>query len=278
MRASAAVKAAWLAGLLPVLAVIVFPFVVMLVTALKGSEELALASFTWLPRHPRPANFVEVFQALPLARSFANSLLIAAGATLLNLLCAIPAGYALGRLRFPGRRGFLFGVLLTQMFSPIVLIIALFTQFTSYGLLVGGRVYLAWILVNAAVSLAFSIWLLTGYFSTVPWEVEEAALIDGCSRLQTVWRILLPMSLPGLVTVIIFAFIMAWNEYIFALTFTPADQYRPLTVAIPSFIGQYATQWQYLMAAALLATAPVIALFLTVEKHLIRGLTAGSIR
>jgi len=192
---------------------------------------------------------------------------------------------------------------MTQMFSPIVLVLALFSQFRNYHLLElsqglinaflwlhlepggwfaqalsGWTVYLALILANGACSLAFSIWLLTGYFSTVPQEIEEAAMIDGCSRLQTVRRIILPVSLPGLVTTVIFAFIWAWNEYVFALTFVPSDELRPLTVAIPGFIGQYETQWHFLMAAALMATIPVMALFLSVEKHLVKGLTAGSIK
>ncbi len=270
-------------GMIPVLAIVLFPFAVMVTTALKTPEAIAAASgpdqpYHFVPTQPRLANFADVFRAMPLARNFLNSLVIACGATLLNLFCAVPAAYALARLVFPGRRAVLFLVLTTQMFSPIVLIIALFSQFTNYGLLEGGRVYLALIIANAAASLAFGIWLLTGYFSTIPREVEEAALIDGCSRLQTISRVIIPVSLPGVVTTVIFAFIGAWNEFVFALTFVSSDAYKPLTVAIPSFIGQYGTQWQFLMAAALLATLPVVALFLGIEKHLVRGLAAGSIK
>ncbi len=268
----------WYVVLLPFVCLTVFPYVVMAATSLKSPEEIARAEFSWLPESPRPGNYLRVFEKMPLARSFLNSLIIAVGATVLNLTCAIPAAYALGRLRFTGRNGALLAILMTQMFSPIVLIIALFSQFSNYGLLVEWRVYIAWILANAAASLAFSIWLLTGYFSTIPRELEEAALIDGCTRLQTVWRVLLPVSRPGVVTAMIFAFIMAWNEYVYALTFSPSDDYRPLTVAIPGFIGQYATQWEYLTAAAVMATAPVIALFFAVERYLVKGLTAGSLK
>jgi len=283
MRTSPWTKAFFICGMIPVLVIVLFPFAVMITTALKTPAEIAApggpsVAYHLVPARPHPANFVEVFRAMPLARSFANSLVIACGATLLVLLCAIPAAYALARLSFPGKRPVLFLVLTTQMFAPIVLIIALFSQFTNYGLLEGGRVYLALIIANAATSLAFGIWLLTGYFSTIPREVEEAALIDGCSRLQTIARIVIPISLPGVVTTLIFAFISAWNEFVFALTFVSSDAYKPLTVLIPSFIGQYGTQWQLLMAAALLATLPVVVLFLGVEKHLVRGLTAGSIK
>jgi multiple sugar transport system permease protein len=283
MKTSRSTKALFLCGMIPVLVIVLFPFAVMVTTALKTPAEIAApagpgAAYHFVPVQPHPANFAAVFRAMPLARSFANSLVIAGGATLLSLMCAVPAAYALARLTFPGKRPVLFLVLTTQMFSPIVLIIALFSQFTNYGLLEGPRVYLALIIANAAASLAFGIWLLTGYFSTIPQEIEEAALIDGCSRLQTIRRIILPISLPGVVTTLIFAFISAWNEFVFALTFVSSDSYKPLTVLIPSFIGQYGTQWQLLMAAALLATLPVVALFLGVEKHLVRGLTAGSIK
>ena len=265
-------------GLAPVIVVILLPYVLMLSGALKSPQEIASREFTVVPKHPQPQNFVEVFRAMPLARFFLNSTIVAVGAMLLVLACAIPAGYALGRLRFRGRRAVLFTVLTTQMFSPIVLIIALFSEFTHYGLLEGWRCFIALILADAACRLAFSVWLLTGYFSTVPREIEEAAMIDGCTRWQALTKVLLPICKPGVVTTMIFAFINAWNEFVFALTFVPSDQFRPLTVAIPGFIGQYGAQWHLLMAASLLATLPVVAMFLLVERHLVRGLGAGAIK
>lgn len=278
MIVSRAQRGLLLVGMTPVLAVIVLPYLLMLSGALKGPAEIVARQFTIIPRHPQPGNFLEVFRVMPLARFFLNSTIVAVGATVLVLLCAIPAAYALGRLRFPGRTPILYLILATQMFSPIVLIIALFSQFTAYGLLEGAWCLLAMVVANAACRLAFSIWLLAGYFATVPHEIEEAALIDGCSRLQTLWRVLLPICKPGVVTTLIFAFISAWNEFVFALTFVSGDEYRTLTVAIPSFIGQYGAQWHLLMAASLLATLPVVFLFLLVEKHLVRGLSAGAIK
>ncbi|MCD6360844.1 MAG: carbohydrate ABC transporter permease [Armatimonadetes bacterium] len=264
--------------MLPMIVVILLPYVLMLSGALKSPEEIVARRFTIIPLHPRPANFVEVFRAMPLAHFFLNSTIVAIGAMILVLGCAIPAAYALGRLRFPGRRAVMFTILTTQMFSPIVLIIALFSQFTRYGLLEGAWCLVAMIVADAASRLAFSIWLLTGYFATVPREVEEAALIDGCTRMQTLTRVLLPICKPGVVTTMIFAFITAWNEFVFALTFVSGDQFRTLTVAIPSFIGQYGADWHLLMAAALLATVPVVCMFLLVERHLVRGLSAGAIK
>ncbi len=278
MISSPGLRTLYFLGMLPLIAIILLPYAIMLSGALKSPAEIVAPEFSFIPQHPPPGNFVEVFRAMPLGRFFLNSTIIAVGAMVLVLLCAIPAAYALGRLRFPGRRAILFAILTTQMFSPIVLIIALFSQFTGYGLLEGARCYLALIVADAACRLAFGIWLLTGYFSTVPREVEEAALIDGCTRLQMLTRVLLPICKPGVVTTMIFAFITAWNEFVFALTFVPSDEFRPLTVAIPSFIGQYGADWHLLMAAALLATVPVVVMFLLVEQHLVRGLSAGAIR
>ena len=278
MISSRGQRAFYFIGIMPGILMILLPYAMMLSGALKSPEEIVSRDFTLLPKHPQPGNFIEVFRVMPLARFFLNSTIVAVVATILMLQFAVPAAYALGRLRFPGRRAALFAILTTQMFSPIVLIIALFSQFTSYGLLEGARCYIALILVNAACRLAFSIWLLTGSFATVPREIEEAAMIDGCTRMQSLTRILLPICKPGVVTTIIFSFIAAWNEYVFALTFIPSDEFRTLTVAIPSFIGQYGADWHLLMAGALLATIPVVALFLSIEKHLVRGLSAGAIK
>lgn len=267
----------WL-GLVPVLVVLLFPFLVMTSTALTPRDEVMAPHKRWVPRNPRPQNFVEVFQEVPLGRHFLNSLIIAVGATLVSVGCATPAAWALSRLRFPGRSSFLFTVLVTQMFSPIVLIMALYRLMSGYGLLEGPWVYLSLILANGAFSLAFSVWLLTGYFSTVPTEVEEAAMIDGCTRLGTLRRVILPLSLPGIVTTVIFAFIAAWNEFMFALTLVGQKEYEPLTVGIYSFVERYGTQWPYLCAASLLATIPVVVLFLAIERQLMRGLTAGALK
>jgi len=278
MKISPTTRFLFLCCLIPLLLVLFFPFLVMLSTSLKTPQEVFRQPPTWVPRELTFQNYYAVFKRIPLAAYFANSLIIATGATFLNLFCALPAAYALARLRFPGRSLFLYLVLVTQMFSPIVLIISLYQIFAGAGLLEGGRVYLALILSNAAFSLAFSIWLLTGYLTAIPTDIEEAALIDGCTRLGSLQRVLLPLTMPGLVTTVIFTFISAWNEFVFALTFVADEMRRPLTVGIYSFVGRYNIEWHHLMAASLLATLPVILLFVVIEKHLVKGLTAGAIR
>src|SRR5262249_52063111 len=134
------------------------------------------------------------------------------------------------------------------------------------------------ILMNATTMLPLSIWLLTGYFSTVPREIEEAALLDGASFGRILWSLYIPIARPGIVATIIFTFILAWNEFLFALTFTQDPLLRPLTVGIYSFIGRYQIQWNLLMAASLVAVIPVLALFLVVQRQLIAGLTAGAVK
>jgi len=138
--------------------------------------------------------------------------------------------------------------------------------------------YRSIIVTYAAFNQAISIWLLTGYFSTIPKDIEEAAMIDGCSRFSAVFKILVPLSKPGIVATIIFVFIWAWNEFLIVLTFVSTDRIWPLTLGIYGFIGKYKIMWNYLMAVSFLATIPVVVLFLLIEKQLISGLTAGAIK
>ncbi|MFM6842125.1 MAG: carbohydrate ABC transporter permease, partial [Candidatus Planktophila sp.] len=138
--------------------------------------------------------------------------------------------------------------------------------------------YLALILVYSAFNMAFSIWILSSFFASIPKEVEEAAWIDGCSRFTTLTKIVLPLALPGLVTAFIFTFIAAWNEFVIALTLTSSPEHEPLTVGLTALIGQYQVQWNYLFAGSLIAIVPVVILFALIEKWLVGGLTAGSVK
>ena len=252
-----------------------FPFYVMLVTSLKPMSEVFTIPPTWFPKVPTLRGYVDVWRAIPLGQFFLNSLIISLGAAALTLACAIPAGYALARYRFPGRSAILYTILVTQMFSPVVVIITLFKVLTAYRML---NTYASLIVTNAAFALAFSLWMLTGFFQSVPKEIEEAARIDGCTTAQTVLKVLVPLAAPGVATTVIYTFILAWNEFIFALTFISSSRMQPLTVGLASFIGRYTIEWNLLMAGSLLATLPVIALFLLVERHLVKGLSVGALK
>lgn len=257
------------------LALLTFPFLVMVSTALKSEQEVAVLPPTWIPQDPQPQNFLDVWTYVPLAQYFLNSFIVAGGAMLLNAVAAIPAGFALARLRFAGRSAILLVVIATQMFSPIVMLIASFQMMTTLRLV---NTYWSLILLDATVTLPFTIWMMTAYFSTIPDEIEEAATLDGSGRFRQFIDHFLPLSVPGIVTVMTFSFVIAWNEFVFALTFISNQDLRPLTTGIYSFVGRYDLQWQYLMAASILSIVPVFLLFLLVQRRLVSGLTAGAVK
>ncbi len=258
-----------------ILFALLFPLLEMVSTALKDRKVLYTWPPTWCPASPQWNNFSAIWSDVPLALYFWNSLVIAGGATLLNAAAGIPAGYALARLRFPGRQLFLYFIIGTQMFSPVVLLLALFLMLNVMGLL---NTHLALIVINATVALPFTIWMMTAYFSTVPQEIEEAAVLDGAGRFRILVDHFLPIAAPGIVTAMTFSFVMAWNEFLLALTFLSDARLRPLTTGIYSFVGRYEIQWHLLMAASLVAIVPVFVGFLLIQRRLAAGLAAGAVK
>lgn len=261
--------------LLGVLVISIFPFTFAFSTALRPRSELFRFPPTWLPDTWTWKNFVDVWSAVPLLQFVRNSLVVALASTALNVFAAVPAAYAVARMDFPGKNLFRQILLVTQMFSPVVLVIGLF-RFMSRAHLVDTSASL--IVTYAALSLAFSVWFLSGYFESIPAEIEEAAMLDGCSRMGALVRVVLPMAMPGVVAALVFAFIWSWNEFMIALTFISTPDNRTLPLGIYSFLGQYSVDWHYLMAAALIAGIPVLVLFMLIEKHLVKGLTAGAVK
>ena len=275
-RAGSAGRRAVLCGAGLVLALVVLaPYVVMVCTALKPDGELRITPPRLTPIEWQPGNFRAVLYE-PGFRAWLNaSLIVALTSTLIVLLVATPAAYYTARYRFRGRSAFLVLLLVTQMFSPTALVVGLYRQFFELGLV---DTYAALILTNAAFNLAFAVWILRAFFAAIPREIEEAAAVDGCGRLRALVRVVLPLSLPALVTAAIFAFITAWNEYIVALTLMTDPARRPLTVGITSYVTAYVQHWNYLFAASVIAIVPVVVLFASIERHLVGGLTAGSVR
>jgi multiple sugar transport system permease protein len=255
--------------------VLIFPYAVMLLTSLKSKDTVYSIPPTLLPEEWVFTNYLDIWTVVPLRHYITNSILLASGSTLLALICAIPAAYALARMRFSGRRIYLYAVIATQIFSPIVLLVGLFREMRWFGLLDS---LWALVLINGAFFQAFAIWILSGYFASIPYSLEEAAWIDGCTRLGAVRRIVLPLALPGLVTTVIFVFIQSWNEFVVALTIILTETKKPLTVGIFSFFGRYDVEWGYVFATSLIATIPVVVLFLVIEKYLVSGLTAGGVK
>jgi len=263
-----------LAGL-AVAIVFLAPYLVMVLDALRPSTDVLASPPTLFPRHWQWSTFGTVLSDDRFLSWLKTSLLVAACSTLIVLVVSVPAAYFTARFRFPGRTAFLLLVLITQMFSPTSLVVGIYREFFEANLV---NTYLAIILTNSAFNLAFSVWILQGFFSSIPQEVEEAANLDGCGRMGTLWRIMLPLTRPGLVTAVVFTFIAAWNEYVVALTLMQDDAKKPLTVGINSYVTGYEQHWDQLFAASIIAIVPVVILFAIIEKHLVGGLTAGSVK
>ena len=255
--------------------VVLAPYVVMVCTALKPEGELRMTPPRLTPIQWRPGNVLEVLGDPSFQGWLYASLVVALTSTTIVVLAATPAAYYTARHRFPGRSAFLLVVLVTQMFSPTALVVGLYRQFFDLGLV---DTYAALILTNAAFNLAFAIWILRAFFASIPREIEEAAAVDGCGRLRTLVQVVLPLSLPAIVTAVIFAFIAAWNEYIVALTLMADPARKPLTVGITSYVTAYVQHWNQLFAASIIAIVPVVVLFAMIERHLVGGLTAGSVK
>ncbi|MER7505525.1 carbohydrate ABC transporter permease [Nonomuraea pusilla] len=252
--------------------VFLFPYIVMLLTSLRSQDSLREVSF-W-PKEWVWSNLAN-FWSSGLAGNLWVTLKVAGGSTILVLLVALPAAYYSARHNFRGRTAFLILVLITQMFQPTAMLVGIYREFYQFGL-----VDSIWslILVNGGFNLAFAVWILNAYFASIPRELEEAAFIDGNGRFGALFRVTLPLAMPGVITALIFTFIAAWNEFVVALTLTTTPANQPLTVALNSFIGQYQVDWQNLFAGSVIATIPVIILFALIERKVVGGLTAGSIK
>lgn len=252
-----------------------FPFFVMLSTMLKGSTEVYVRPPYWVPKHFELQNFIKVWSEYSLFSYFMNSVFVGLGTTALNAVIIIPAAYAISRFRFKGRTFALYSLLALQMFSPVIIIISLFRIYVKLQLL---DKLIGLILANTVITLSFTTWLMFGYFSSIPKEIEDAARIDGCTRMGTLLRIMIPIAAPGLVTAMIYTFIQAWNDFLFPLSFINAQKKMPLTLGIYQFVGRWSTQWEMLNVAAFIALIPVLVLFFIIEKQLVAGLAGGAVK
>lgn len=209
-------------------------------------------------------------------RQLLNSLVIALGTTLLGVFFACTAAYAFSRFRFPGRRVGLISFLVVQMFPATLLMIPLYVILSKLGLL---NSMLGLVLVNSTTAIPFCVWMLKGYFDTIPRELEEAALIDGASRLRIFYGIILPLARPAIAVTALFCFMTSWNEYILAATFLNQETAYTLPVLIKSYVGEHgSTEWGSFAAGAILVSIPVVALFYALQKNLVSGLTAGGVK
>jgi multiple sugar transport system permease protein len=260
---------------LDVCVITLYPYFVMLTSALKSRAEIFSINGTILPITAVWQNLIDVWTLAPLGRYMLNSVLIAGGSTIIAMICGIPAAYALARMKFKGQTAFLGFVIISQMFAPVVLLVGIYKVMSILHLTnsIVGLVF-----INAAFNQAFTIWLLRGTFMSISPEMEQAATIDGCNRIQAMFKVLLPVAAPGIVTTLIFIFINAWNEYTVALTLISTESSKPITVGINIFNGYNMIEWQYLFAASLFAVIPVVILFMCIEKNLVSGLASGGVK
>lgn len=267
----------WVKQIVATLAAIVIalPFLWMLSTSLKGPAELALRNPTIVPLNPAPQNYTRVLLQAQFGLYFLNTTIVSLATTVLSVACASLAGYAFARFRLPGGKPLLLAILATQMFPAILLALPLYVMLQSLNLIDS---LVGLVVVYTSFALPFSVWMMRNYFLTVPRELEEAGLVDGCSPLGALWRIALPVAAPGVAATAVFTSILAWNEFLYANTFINSASRRTLSIGLQSLIGEFSTDWGLLMAGAVISTVPIVGLFLVVQRHLTQGLTAGSIK
>ena len=260
------------AGLL--LSVWAFPVLWALLTSFKSERDVLAYPPVFL-FEPTLAHYREVlFGASSILPNLWSSVVVSTSATLLTMLLALPAGYAIARLRYPGKRASGFYVLATQMLPPVGLVIPYYLALQKVGAL---DTYFGMVLIYLTFSLPFAIWLMVSYFEDIPYEMEEAALLDRAGRLRALWYVILPQVRGGIAVTTVFVFLNAWNEFLFAVVLG-GNKVRPVTVAMFNFISVEQTQWAKLAAGAMVAMAPVILIGLLAQRHIVKGLTVGAVK
>ena len=255
--------------------VVLFPFYWMTVTSFKNEEQMrSLISMFW----PKPLvgeNYEQLLSKTDFVKWYGNSAAVAISSTLIATAVGTIGAYALARLRFLGRGFMASATLITYLVPPSILFIPLYAQMRNLGLAnsLGGL-----IAAYPSFTVPFVTWLLMGYFESIPEELEEAAMIDGATRFGAFYRVVLPLSAPGVLAAGLYAFTQAWNEFLYALVFITDGKLRTLPVGLASFITGDVYGWGYLMAGAVLTTLPVIAAYIYLQKYMVEGLTAGSVK
>jgi multiple sugar transport system permease protein len=257
------------------LAVTLFPFYWMLNTSLKPATEVFASPPTFVSTQWTLDAYSTILSQRPVGRYFLNSLIVSLGATLLSVQLAALAAKRFTRLFEGAATAFIVFLLFTKMLPETLLIIPYFRLMSELGLL---NTHFALILAYSSFALPFSVWMLIGFFRSIPREIDEAATIDGASFWQTFFRVILPLARPGLVAVALFTFLIAWNSYVWALVLTTDSSMYVLSVGIANMVGEYRVQWNELMAAAVIAALPVMALYALLERHLVNAITAGAVK
>ncbi len=257
------------------LVILLFPIAWMVSTAFKSRFEVFQVPPVWIPRQPTLDAFASIATGA-MTRFFLNSLIVAGGAALISTLAGALAAYGLSRVRFRFNNTVLMFFLASMAFPLPLLMISIYTMFSRLGLL---DTYFALILGHSFITLPIVVWLLKGFFDSLPIEVEESAYIDGAGPFATLALVVFPMSRPGLAAAAIYVFVTSWNEFILGLTFTSSQEMRPLPAGISlRFLQEFQYQWAEMMAVAVVATAPILLLFLFFQRNFIEGVTTGAVK
>jgi multiple sugar transport system permease protein len=251
---------------------VLFPFLVALNTAFKTKQEIYSGRVSWIPKLFTLRNFADIWVLTSFARYLLNSVIVCVGTGALATLSATMAAYTLATQKYRYNKVYMNLVIITQMFSPIVLIIPLYRMLVNIHL---SNNLLGLIILNTGVILPFTIWLAYGFFKAFPRDLLEAARIDGASGLGILFRVIFPVIRPGLTTLVIYTFAFAWNEFLFAYTIITKSRLKVVSVGIFDFVRMYNADWNYITAALLVAVVPVFALFLSIERNVVKGLAEG---
>ena len=251
------------------------PFYWMIATSLKKDREIYGFEATLIPHQPTLANYARLFAKTPFILYLRNSTIIAVGTTIASLVFGTLGAYALARLRFPGRKVIARGLVFTYLVPPALLFIPLFAVMSTLRLV---ATHHGLILTYLSFSVPFCTWLLMGYFRSVPLELEEAALVDGCTRLGSLVRVILPMSLPALAVVAFFAFTQSWNEFLYANVFVNSVEVRTVTTGLTLFIVEDVFFWGPMMGASFLSALPPLLIYLIFQRWVVKGLTLGAVK
>jgi multiple sugar transport system permease protein len=271
--------------MLAFLALTLLPVGWMVFSSLKSSTDIAIGRVGLSHNlegkiEVRWSNYVDMWKNVNFGLYLKNSIVICGSTMIIAMIFSTLAAYSLSRFRFPGSDLFSNGILATQMIPAIMYLIPIYIMFVKITMMTGIPIkgtYWGIVLIYSAFFIPFSIWILRGFFASIPKELEEAARIDGCNALQVFWYVALPLAIPGIIATGIYIFLTAWDELMFAWVLTNADT-MTIPVGIRLFVGNYQNRFDLMMAAATVATIPVVVLFFMLQKHIVRGLTAGAVK